>query len=224
MPFTASPAEDWANIDLNGFRAIFMHATVTGSRIQNGIVLENPSFPPLPPHVKVYSGDVHYPQRVGTVTYVGTPHPVIFGEDHQFRMLLLDEDDYRVVEEIELAPPRKLILDVDLRDGIADLNALGVQPGDQVKLRLIGAPRLVDEMGQIEQHIAAWAQAEGITVAGTEVVIEAGYAGDPRGLDLDQTPEAILRDFAQRENLADSVLAVGLELLQEAAGGKAGKD
>lgn len=213
LPFTAHPAEDWSKLRLGDYRAVFMHATVTGAKIDRGIVLENPGFPVLPQHVKFYSGDIHHPQTVGNVTYVGAPHPVKYGDDYDCRMLLIDDVTYDIVEEIALSPPRKLLLDIH---NAADLAKLKVRAGDQVRLRINCEPDAIGELGQIQARIARWAKTVGVAALGVEVIVDAPLSS---GLDTSQTPEAILRQFAEHEKLTDDVLAVGLELLKEVGNG-----
>lgn len=206
LPFTPTPAKDWQSLNLADYRAIFMHATVSGARVDHGIVLQNPGFPKLPEHVKVFSGDVHHPQQVGTVTYVGAPHPVKFGDDYATRMLVVNDVDFDIVAEIKLNPPRKLMLTIRSMD---DLARLKVRKGDQVRLRLDG---MGDNLAVAEALIVTWAETHGVTLAGTEVIVATSQA---HGVDTTQSPETILRQFAAHEGLADDVLEVGLELLRE---------
>lgn len=210
LPFTAHPNEDWANwMPFTNYRSVFMHATVTGARISHGIVLENPSFPILPQNVKFYSGDIHHPQTLGSLTYVGAPHPVNYGDDYDCRMLLIDETDYEVVEEIPLSPPRKLLLDIK---SIHDLSRHRPRAGDQVRLRLNCDPSAIEEIDKIQAQIDKWAKSHGVASIGVEVIVNAPLSS---GVDTSQTPEAILRQFARQERLTDEVLAVGLDLLKE---------
>jgi len=204
LPFTPNPIDDWRDYHLADYRAIFMHATVTGARVGNGVVLENPSFPALPPKVKVYSGDIHHPQTIGNLTYVGAPHPTKFGDDYQCRMLLLDEQRFDIVEVIELSPPSKSIFDIK---GLGFLESAAaatlVKPGDQIRFRIHG----VVDAGEAEARIAAWAQARGVTVAGTEIIVQ---TTQDRGVDTTQSPETILRQFAEHEAYPTMCWRLGL--------------
>jgi hypothetical protein len=205
LPFTPNPTEDWAGIDLAAFAAIFMHATVSGAVVDHGIVLDNPNFPRLPPHLMVYSGDVHHPQRVGNVTYVGAPHATKFGDSYHTRMLLVDEETFAIVDEIVLDPPRKLMLDIKSLDDLAQVQT---RPGDQVKLRYAGPPGTA---GQMDAQAAQWAEGLGITIVGTEVIVDLPLAA---GADIQQAPDEILREFAKHEKLSEALLTVGLGLLK----------
>jgi hypothetical protein len=207
LPFTPHPRTDWIDLKLAEFKAVFMHATVTGAVVENGTVMENANFPILPRDVKFYSGDVHVPQKVRNITYVGAPHPIKFGDDFPCRMLMLN-NDYDIVLEIPLSPPRKIM--ADIRD-VADLATLTARHGDQIKIRFNCPPSAIERWGETEQQIIAWATEHGVMVAGTEVIVGARV---PDGLDLEQTPEAILRGFAEREGLSEELLRTGLVLLE----------
>jgi hypothetical protein len=206
LPFTAAPKTDWAGLNLADYMAAFMHATVTGAVVENGMVMENANFPILPRHVKFYSGDVHVPQKVRNITYVGAPHPIKFGDDFPCRMLVLDEA-YDIVAEIPLSPPRKIM--ADIRD-LADLDRLKIRQGDQIKIRFNCPPSQIEHWGTTEQQIRQWASEHGVTVAGTEIIVG---TRTPDSLDVEQTPEAILRGFCGREGLSEGLLQTGLDLL-----------
>jgi hypothetical protein len=207
LPFTHHPKVAWADLRLADYKAAFMHATVTGAVVENGIVMENKNFPILPRAVKFYSGDVHVPQQVRNVTYVGAPHPIKFGDSFPCRMLVLN-DDYAVVLELPLTPPRKIM--ADIRD-VADLATLSARHGDQIKIRFNCPPSQIEHWGETEQQIIQWANEHGVTVAGTEIIVG---ARTPDSLDLEQTPEAILKGFGEREGLTPELLQVGLDLLE----------
>jgi hypothetical protein len=209
LPFTAQPQEDWKWVNWGEYQCLFMHACVTGTVTENGTILENRFFPTLPPHVRIFSGDAHVPQTVGNVVFVGSPHPVDFGDNYPTRMLVVNPQNYAIAREISIAAPQKLMLDLA---SVADLKKVKVAQGDQVKLRLKTDPRGIEELVRTETEITRWAKQHGVTVAGIENTISTRF--DP-GVDINQDPEYILREFAKREGLSAEVLRVGLELLKE---------
>lgn len=213
LPFTATPKEDWAHIKLGEFKAVFMHATVTGAQVENGQIMESHNFPILPRYVRFYSGDVHVPQAVRNIVYVGCPHPIKFGDNFPCRMLLLN-DEYEIVHEILLSPPRKHLIEIS---DIHELERVRVRPGDQIRIRFNYPADQVGNWGLAESCIDQWAQDHGVTIAGTEVIVETSAPGGDDRLSTEQAPEHILRAFAAHEELDDELLAVGLALLREVA-------
>jgi hypothetical protein len=207
LPFTAHPKIDWADLRLADFKCAFMHQTVTGAVVENGTQMEVPNFPILPRNVRFFSGDVHVPQQVRNICYVGAPHGIRFGDSFPCRMLVLD-DDYNITLEIPLNPPKKIM--ADIRD-IADLARLETRHGDQIKIRFACPPSQIEHWGETEQQIIAWANEHGVTVAGTEIIVG---ARTPDSVDPEQTPEAILRGFGEREGLTPELLQVGIDLLE----------
>lgn len=209
LPFSPSPKTEWSGIRLSSYEAVFMHATVPGAVVENGQVMDIPNFPMLPGRVKFYSGDIHVPQKVRNVTYVGAPHPIRFGDSYPCRMLLLD-DSYDISVEIPLVGPRKLVGAIS---SLAELDDLATRPGDQVKIRCSLSSGDLDGWHMDESKIAEWARARGVTVASVEVVLESSF--DVESVNPDASPETMLRQFADHEGLNGDVLGVGLSLLGE---------
>lgn len=210
LPFTATPKEDWASLKLSEFRAAFMHATVTGAQVENGQVMENRNFPILPRDVKFYSGDIHVPQKVRNIVYVGCPHPIKFGDRFPCRMLLLN-DEYDISHEISLSPPRKHLIEIS---DVHELERVQVRHGDQIKIRFNYPADQIGNWGLTESCIDQWAQEHGVTIAGTEVIVETSAPGNDQ-LPTEQSPAHILRAFAAHEELDDDLLDIGLSLLRE---------
>jgi hypothetical protein len=206
LPYTATPKTDWQPLDLGRYKAVFMHATVTGAQVENGMTMTNPDFPILPRAPKFYSGDIHVPQQIRNVTYVGAPHPIRFGDKYPCRLLVIDPATYDIAHEVKLDPPRKLLL--ELTD-ISQLQTVRVRPGDQVKIRF--NCRTTDDWGANEQALAQWARDKGITIANTEIIVGVSRPGGLTG----ETPESLLQAFAAHEGLTDDVVQTGQQLLRE---------
>lgn len=111
---------------------IFMHQPVNGAKVydsyyltnclNNNIFEDNSAI--------VISGDIHTPQSVGNVIYVGAPYPIKFGDNYRGKFLYIDENE---IEEIPVDLIRKLTLDINTID---DLKKIEFKKDDQVKIRL----------------------------------------------------------------------------------------
>lgn len=111
---------------------IFMHQPVTGARVYKSYYLsnclDNNIFQET--SAKVIAGDIHTPQIVGNVEYVGAPYPIKFGDEYQGRFLYIEED---IVTEVVVESIRKLTVDID---SVEDLKEIDFKKDDQVKIRL----------------------------------------------------------------------------------------
>lgn len=215
LPFTPDPMRDWAGINFKEYRAAFLHCTVTGAISESGHELTGRDINALPRDLRLYSGDVHNPQTIRNLTYVGCPHPIHFGDKFQPRMLLLDADTLEIDREIEINTIRKVVIAINSMDDLADIGKR-VRRGDQVIVRCSLSAADVDRVGEIERAIASWAQSTGATLASTEMSIETGVLGAVEDADMD--PDGMLDLFCDEEGLSDAQRALGHELLMEARG------
>lgn len=181
LPHTTTPVETWDKIELPpNLDVIFCHQTFNGALAANGSALES-TLRPSYWHRRgfrgrVYSGDIHKPQDLGHVTYVGTPYPVSFGDDHVPRLLEVTKKGH---EEIRMRSIRKVVREIERAEDLRDL-----RKGDQVKVRL-RLPR--SEFVAFDEHrtaILAFAEKRGVEVHAVELQ-EAGK--------IERKPAAIQR-------------------------------
>lgn len=209
LPFARNPIKAWAEIDFAPFKAAFLHATLSGAIAENGRALKGMNLPPLPARLRLYSGDVHNPQQMNNLTYVGCPHPIKYGDNFIPRMLVLDAHSLEIVKEIPIETVRKRVIEITSVD---DLKRAQVLPGDRVKLRVSIPTSEVEELGAIESAIAVWSKKVGVTVATTEVTVESAVRSGE--VDTEISPEEMLLEYAAIENITGSLLDLGLELIR----------
>lgn len=119
-------------IDLSCVDRIFMHQTIKGAMV-NGVTLEgfdNNIFNCF--NGLVFSGDIHVPQRVGKVVYVGSTYPVYFGDTYVGGAILLTADKWKRIENPTI---RRVMLDLDFSKDVD--SSFVVHKGDQFKVRLL---------------------------------------------------------------------------------------
>lgn len=214
LPFSSDPLYDWKNLPLAKAKYIFMHQTVSGSMIEGDRVLTDGSkLPPLPRgKTLVFSGDVHRPQNVGPITYVGAPYPVRFNENWKTRMLLVKD---MTVREIAVPTIKKAILD------ITDYTQLPekFKQNDQVRIRFRLSHEKLSQWPVEQEKIREWAQKKGITVASVEAVFD-----DPIRSKSDEKvailefmkPDQVIKTFSAEEKLDETVESFGISLLNQA--------
>jgi hypothetical protein len=112
---------------------VLIHQTIAGSLMSNGYRLDHGGQADdwENKEVKVFSGDVHVPQKVGPITYVGCPYVVRFGDTYDPRVLLWEEGEVTSVSCDEFV--RRMV--VTIKDP-ADLEDLDLRANDQIKVRI----------------------------------------------------------------------------------------
>lgn len=125
---------------------VFCHHTVAGARSATGHALEGPSPSARKRNRRIISGDVHAPQRIGDVTYVGAPYPIDFGDDYSPRALKIALDDDIRITSIPVRTIRKHRLVIN---GVSGFEEADLREGDQVKV-ILDLPR--SEFGSWEEY------------------------------------------------------------------------
>lgn len=148
---------DIVETDLRDADVIIMHETFNAAKASNGMKMEGSStdmFKFL--QADCFSGDIHVPQKLGPITYIGTPHPVHFGDVYKSRMLLLrltpnkfhlnsiTFEDYIKRAHIQVG------LESTSRDFYNAVSAYGLRQGDHVKVTIKGS----------SQDLSKWAAAQ----------------------------------------------------------------
>ena len=93
LPHSRNPMKDWESIlTKKSVQLIFMHQSVIGARTSSDFEINNAldlAWLEAKVRCPVISGDIHVPQQIRSLTYVGTQHPVAYGDDYEYRALLL---------------------------------------------------------------------------------------------------------------------------------------
>ncbi|MAF25776.1 hypothetical protein CL634_09420 [bacterium] len=121
LPHTKNPIWDWQDLDRFFFEdttEIFMHQTVKGSLASNGMEMDGipiEFFNRFKKLTHIFSGDIHVPQNVGNVTYVGAPYHINFGDKYDPRMIVVRSvGGGRITwESIPTKFPRKMRIDIE---------------------------------------------------------------------------------------------------------------
>jgi hypothetical protein len=213
LPHTKNPAKDWAGLDFSHYRFLFMHQTVTGSKASNGQTMNGEALPDLSVAGKVWSGDIHVPQHVGPVEYVGSPYHVHFGDSFKPRCVVIQSRGRR--EDLTFPTISRFTLAVS---GLAELGRLKFRAGDQVKLRLALARADMHQWAAIKRDSTDYLRGLGVEVCGVELVApktrnRVQTADQPRAARRAMTPEDIVSEFVRREDLGADALDAALEAL-----------
>lgn len=211
LPHTRNAGEDWCSLSFEGYDFILVHATFKNALGENGNPLEGELsaavFDRLK-HCVVLAGDVHVPQKVGRVEYIGAPYPVRFGDTFTPRAVLFLDGERQ--GDISIRTLRKHVVDTDINlDALYDLQC---DPGDQVKVRvrlhrneynkwneLRNTIRDICEAGQVDLHKTELIKDEEPTIKHT---VQKAVG-----------PSEIVQSFAQKHRLDEFTTQIGIELL-----------
>lgn len=113
-------------------KALLLHNTFEGAIAESGARLSGlrASHAAFTQVAGVWAGDVHKPQRVGPVTYVGSPYHVRFGDNYNPRVMLIE--NLKHVGDLHYPAPRKWSLTITDPQDI--LNHEKIKAGDQIKV------------------------------------------------------------------------------------------
>ncbi len=150
LPHSRKPGEDWTILSKSktkNLNAIFMHQTFRGSVSESGRILEGISSQRFRRfECPIFSGDIHVPQQLGPITYVGCPYHIHYGDKFEPRVLLLNRRFE--TQDVQFPAPRKFMLDLDHGKDLYKMRRK-LQSGDRAKVR-IHLPR--SEFGSWPKH------------------------------------------------------------------------
>ena len=199
LPYSANPEADWSGIDFRPGKTVLMHQPCVGAQSGGHTLNRAPALPTFPRGVSVYSGDIHAPQKVGPVQYIGAPHPVSFGDEHECRMLVIDHTG----KTLKIVSLPNVLRKASLRiTCAADLEKQQFNAGDQVKITATIPLSQLNNWAVEEQAIKDWALKQHVTVASIIVNVEHGtheeIAGQPNK-EAATSPSEVLLVFAAED-------------------------
>lgn len=132
LPHTRDPQEDWKDLDFSEADYIFMHQTFNGALASTKKRLDGFHQNYLrDAKGEVVSGDIHVPQQLGKVTYVGSPYHIHFGDEFEPRVLMIKD---KSISNLSFPCLRKHTVVISSPEELSEKSNL--EPQDQVKIRL----------------------------------------------------------------------------------------
>lgn len=216
LPFTKDPNAAWKDLGyMEAYEYVFMHQTIKGAIASNGERMSaGESFPDIFDGVgKVYSGDIHVPQIIGSVEYVGSPYHVHFGDNFKPRVVLLEVNGNPVDLHIPDMPKRVTLEATSM----AQLKSFYWQRGDQAKIRLKLRPEERHEWSAFRREAAAWLRSRDVYVHGIELI---ALGGDGQRITHNRarrlsgmSPADALQRYVEDEELGGDAFETGMRLL-----------
>lgn len=208
LPHTRDPS-DWNDIEWGLYDYVLVHQTFSGAKASNGMALEGFS-PKLLKNVrgKIYSGDVHVPQKIGRIEYVGSPYHVHFGDNFTPRVVAINNDK---VKDLQFNAPRKVKVELREPDQLAEF---GLDPGDQISIKLKLAPSCVQDWAIYRKELYEEATKLGVEIHGIELrKQERTTIRKKEEKALTVSPQQAFDTFCKEEKIEDYMKEVGEQLL-----------
>lgn len=133
LPHSRTPELDWENLVTKSLDIIFMHQSVIGSVVSNFAEMNhglNAAYLTAKTDALIISGDIHVPQLVNGVYYIGTQYPVSFGDNYKPRAIILN--DKKEITELYLETIKKLVISIS--SDTKELDTFKIRKNDQVKI------------------------------------------------------------------------------------------
>lgn len=207
LPFTHNPDKDWANVDFRNYKWAFAHQCFIGAESESGFQLRGVPLSHFHEGMEIIAGDIHKPQTVGQLTYVGSPYSVDFGDNIEGRVLAWDG---KTVKSIPLQGPQKRLIDVG---SIQTLSKCKVNKGDIVKVRL--DVDSYDQWPEEKARVEAWAKARGVALHLAQPVLKSATGKSVKALKVREsmTDKELLEAYAKNRQVEEPYVQAGLRLL-----------
>ncbi len=204
---------DWEDLDFENADFVLLHQTINGVLASNGRRLDGLSTK-LFRRAKglVLSGDIHVPQKVGKVIYIGSPYHIHFGDRFEPRVLLVTGKGRLKV--LRFPAPRKHVLKIRSPKSLLSLD--GVHEGDSIRVTLrIPRSSFVDWQ-VLKKQVVRNCKKIGVDLRGVEVEEHKRVRLDDDDLEVEireEKPVVTFKRFCKSQKVPTDEKTIGLELL-----------
>ena len=216
LPCTRDWRTDWVGIDFNKYDYVFTHATYDGAKSETGIELEGVA-PSLFKDYKgkVYSGDIHVPQKIGrNIEYVGSPYRCRFGDNYTPRVVFLDRHRH----PHDLSYPcisKHTVTIVTMSDLDDEADRLKIKAKDQVKVKVKLPRSRFPEWDKMKDEIKHYAEQHGWELFGPELHQLEDRSIKRLEMTPYKTPDNIITAYGQANKLTQRQVGIGLSIVKE---------
>lgn len=207
LPFTHNPERDWEDIDFSRYKWAFAHQCFTGALSESGAELRGVPLSFFPKKLRIVAGDIHRPQTIGQLTYVGSPYTVDFGDDFDPRVLLWDGKE---LMSIAVDGPQKALVEAPSTKALLKTK---VSEGDIVKVRL--EINSYDEWPAAKEQVEKWAEKQGVVLHMAQPIIKSAVGSSVKAFKEREamSDEELLKEYARKRDVNEAFLNTGLKLL-----------
>ena len=214
LPWDPDPETNWSSLDNEMKLAdhIVGHQSFTGALAEGGKQLSGVS--PLVfknTKAKIWIGDIHSNQRLGPITYIGSPYHITFGDNYLPRCILLDTDS-GTETNLYFNTIRRYTVNIS---NPSDLAKCPFKKGDQIKVRLT-----LENITDWESHktqITKYCQEHELVLHQIESVRkDVSTVLEAQKLKLKSlTPKEIYENFCRVAELKGDIAKYGQQIIEE---------
>jgi len=214
LPHTKKPIQDWATIEFSEVDYVLMHQTAAGAVAESGRKLEGDNLKWLGGYnARIYSGDIHVPQTIGNIRYVGAPYPIRFGDDFEGRVICINGKK-RLAWPFPTIRREKAVI-----KNIWELSSLGLREKDQLKVEFALDRSELYEWDNKRRMVERWCDKHGVVLVGTTLHSKPVLRLKTNSRIATKTPEDALKRYVNINKVEKPVVQVGTGLLQKATEG-----
>ena len=199
----------------DGYHAVFAHETFAGAQAEHGHPLKGLRLPLS--SVPVFSGDVHVPQRQGTVIDAGAPTLIRFGDSYSPRVLLMDLNKgcEPVVKSIPIEGPTKRLVEGHVHpDGAIDWHNIEVLArGDIVKVRFTFEGE-IPSLAHLRANVIDDISANGATLHSIDVGSAVSKTASTPRNPVSRSDADLVRQYGGARSLSQPSIKAGLSIVE----------
>lgn len=216
LPHTRSHYKDWQGVSVRRHRFVFAHNTFRGAVAENGMEMDGIPRSTFFKTQKVYSGDIHVPQRLGPITYVGAPYTIRFGDHFKPRVMLLDKKGRETF--LRCKGTSKVLLDLHPETELVEED---YRAGDILKISIhIPEGNSFDLYSELKNKVEDFFKKIGcvihviqpVTPKPTSMLKEAGTKNVTQ-----RTDRELVFAYGRSNKVSKSVLKTGIRILKKSA-------
>ena len=211
LPNSPFPKQLWQEANIWAYDLVFAHQTVAGAVSSTGRKLDGLYLDPPPDSkTKILAGDIHVPQKIGCLEYVGAPYHVHFGDTYEPRVVVIEGETLQTISVPTLFPNKTTI---EISDP-AELGQLMAGTSDMVRIRYKAAPSAQVEWPRVRQEIAD--QAKRFSWNLQQVEMQIGEASPASSVEIipSFSDQDIVKDWSAKHQLSDAVSVAGSSIVK----------
>lgn len=215
LPHSKNPVEEWSDLGLEKANYIFMHQAVNEAKTSNEFEIQDSLAADYFSEIKgrVFSGDIHVPQRVNKITYVGSPYPVYFGDNFKGRFIVLDNGK---ITPIHIPSIRKLKLKIEL---LKESIPVEFEEGDQVSMEVTLDRTEQYRWSEIRNDIRERVKKAGAILVSLELIVPRSNVslktGKRKRVERVMSDKDYIQEYAKKNKLDTFYVDTALEIIKE---------